>query len=69
MINVAVIVLILVSVFGIGTAKSAEVPISEATADCIDCHSIVHPGIVNDWQNSLHAKITPKEALAVKGVA
>jgi len=69
MINVAVIVFILVSVFGTGTARSAEVEISEATAECIDCHAIVHPGIVNDWQNSLHAKITPKEALAVKGVA
>jgi hydroxylamine dehydrogenase len=69
MINMAVIVLILVSVFGTGTARSAEVEISEATAECIDCHAIVHPGIVNDWQNSLHAKITPKEALAVKGVA
>jgi hydroxylamine dehydrogenase len=48
---------------------SAEVPISEATAECIDCHASIHPGIVNDWQNSLHAKITPKEALAVKGNA
>ena len=69
MTKVALVVLILVGVFGIGTARSAEVAISEATAACLDCHSIVHPGIVNDWQNSLHAKITPQEALAVKGVA
>jgi hydroxylamine dehydrogenase len=69
MINVAVIVLILLSVFGTATARSQEVALSEATAECIDCHSIVHPGIVNNWQNSLHAKITPKEALTVKGIA
>jgi hypothetical protein len=25
--------------------------------------------LVNDWQNSRHAKITPKEAIAVEGVA
>jgi hydroxylamine dehydrogenase len=69
MINPAVIVLVLVGVFGMGTAGSAEVSISEASAACIDCHSYIHPGIVNDWRNSLHAKITPKEALAVKGIA
>lgn len=56
-------------VFFSASAFSEEIAISEATAECIDCHAIVHPGIVNDWQNSLHAKITPKEALAVKGVA
>ncbi|MEJ2098770.1 MAG: multiheme c-type cytochrome [Desulfobacterales bacterium] len=50
-------------------AFAAEAPISEATAECIDCHSAIHPGIVNEWQNSRHARITPGEALAVKGVA
>jgi hypothetical protein len=44
-------------------------PISEATAECIDCHSSFHPGIVNDWQNSRHAKTTPKAAIAVEGLA
>jgi hydroxylamine dehydrogenase len=60
--------LLLGVVFGI-PAFAAEAPISEATAECIDCHSAIHPGIVHEWQNSRHAKITPKEALAVKGVA
>ncbi len=67
--NVAVIILILVSFFGAGTAISAEVPISQATAECIDCHASIHPGIVNDWQNSRHARITPQAALTVEGVA
>ena len=52
-----------------GTAASAETPISEATAECIDCHSSFQPGIVSDWRNSRHAKITPKSAMAVEGVA
>jgi hydroxylamine dehydrogenase len=50
------------------TAFSTDVPISEATGECIDCHSSIHPGIVQDWQNSRHAKITAKTAMAVEGV-
>ena len=52
-----------------GLAFADEVPLSEASAECIDCHSSFQPGIVNDWQNSRHAKITPKSAMAVEGVA
>lgn len=33
-----------------------DVPISEATSECIDCHATIHPGIVKDWQNSRHAQ-------------
>ena len=50
-------------------AIAAEAPLSEATSECIDCHASVHPGIVKDWQNSRHARITPKEAMAVEGPA
>ena len=52
-----------------GLAFANEVPISEASTECINCHSSFQPGIVNDWQNSRHAKITPKNAMAVEGVA
>jgi mono/diheme cytochrome c family protein len=48
---------------------TADTPVSEATAECLDCHASIHPGIVEDWQNSRHAKITPKQALAVDGLA
>jgi hypothetical protein len=65
----AVIILIFTCFVCAGTAMSAEVPISEASAECIDCHSSFRPGIVNDWQNSRHARITPKSAMAVEGVA
>jgi hypothetical protein len=51
------------------SASGAGVPISDATAECIDCHSSIHPGIVKDWQDSRHAKITPHDAMAVEGLA
>lgn len=49
--------------------SGADVPISEASAECIDCHASIHPGIVHDWKNSRHAKITPRDAMAVDGLA
>jgi len=38
--------------------------LSEATEECIDCHSEVTPGIVVDWGRSRHAAVTVEEALA-----
>jgi len=49
--------------------RAADIAVSEATAECLDCHASIHPGIVNSWRNSRHAKITPKQALAVDGLA
>jgi hydroxylamine dehydrogenase len=46
-----------------GTAFGASAPISEATEECISCHLSVYPGILAEWEKSLHAKISPKEAL------
>lgn len=37
--------------------------ISSETKECIDCHSVYTPGIVEDWLTSRHAKISPEEAL------
>lgn len=37
--------------------------ISEETQYCIDCHYTVTPGIVADWENSRHSKISMKKAL------
>jgi hypothetical protein len=67
--NTAVIICIFIGFVSAATGISAEVPISEATTECIDCHSSFQPGIVADWQNSRHAKITPKEAMAAEGIA
>ncbi|MGD2185898.1 MAG: multiheme c-type cytochrome, partial [Desulfobacterales bacterium] len=52
-----------------GLALADEISTSEASAECIDCHSSFQPGKVNDWQNSRHAKITVKNAMTVEGVA
>jgi hydroxylamine dehydrogenase len=46
-----------------------EMPVSDATAECIECHRIIHPGIVSGWEKSRHGKITPEKAMAVKGLA
>jgi hypothetical protein len=52
-----------------GSGGAVDIPVSEATAECLECHASIHPGIVQDWQNSRHAKITTKQALAVDGLA
>ena len=45
----------------------AAANVSNATQECLDCHSVIHPGIVEDWKQSRHARMTPKEAAAVTG--
>lgn len=44
----------------------AEIPLSQASKECIDCHSSVHGGIVEDWKNSRHAIFTPATAMKNK---
>jgi hydroxylamine dehydrogenase len=55
-------------ILGQGKLDAAEAKPSEATQACIECHQILHPGIVADWQRSRHAQITPRAALAVTGL-
>lgn len=43
------------SFFGPGRAKSASENI-EAAQKCLDCHDKKTPGIVRDWEKSLHAR-------------
>jgi hypothetical protein len=43
----------------------AQAPISDTSQQCIDCHTMTHPGIVEEWRNSRHAAITVKQALEV----
>jgi hydroxylamine dehydrogenase len=54
--------LILVSFISI-QIYSQEIMNSDETEDCLMCHVEIHPGIVESWQKSLHAKVTPLEAL------
>ena len=37
--------------------------ISDATAECLDCHSSIAPGMVAAWQNSRHARMSPSAAI------
>lgn len=55
----------IVSAFG-GGSVYAEKKISEATQQCIDCHSVATPAIVESWKRSRHAAVTPVEALKKK---
>lgn len=63
---------LLIGALGMGLLSSgaaAEAPVSDATQQCVDCHSAFHPGIVHDWKKSRHAVVTPKQAAAVTGLA
>ncbi|MBW1996124.1 MAG: hydroxylamine oxidase [Deltaproteobacteria bacterium] len=51
-----------------GASIAAEIPISESSTECLDCHSSIHPGIVEDWKNSRHSRITPGQGMAVEGL-
>ena len=39
--------------------KTDNVNVSPQSQECIDCHKSITPGIVADWEMSLHSKITP----------
>ncbi len=43
-------------------------PVSEDTETCIECHASLHPGIVEEWRKSSHAKRTPAQAEKKEGL-
>lgn len=44
-------------------AMGGEAPLSGDTLTCLDCHATIHPGIVEEWRKSRHARTTPLEGL------
>ncbi|MBW2072801.1 MAG: hydroxylamine oxidase [Deltaproteobacteria bacterium] len=42
-------------------AEAAEM--SDATAECLECHQSIAPGMVKAWQMSRHAQVSPAQAL------
>jgi hydroxylamine dehydrogenase len=40
----------------------ADVPVSDNSASCLECHGSLNPGIVAAWQKSRMSRITPKTA-------
>lgn len=53
----------------IGAGWCQEAPVSDATQECLDCHAIFHPGIVEGWRSGRHAAVTPQQAMAVEDPA
>ena len=53
--KIALALVFMSTLFFSGIAIGAGIPISDPTAECIDCHASIHPGIVKDWQESRHA--------------
>ena len=60
-----VFLLVLLNLPLLSLAASESAPVSDATADCLDCHEVDTPGIVADWRSSRHAAMTPEAALAL----
>lgn len=46
-----------------GAASVDGAPMSEETETCLECHASLHPGIVQGWMKSRHARVTPSEGL------
>ncbi len=48
-------------------AQTNQPPVSPQTQTCLGCHTNATPGIVEDWKDSRHSKITVADALKVTG--
>ncbi|MGD1087026.1 MAG: multiheme c-type cytochrome [Verrucomicrobiota bacterium] len=44
-------------------AVAAAPPVSKETQQCLDCHTVYTPALVQDWMHSLHSQTTPQDAL------
>jgi hypothetical protein len=44
-------------------AAQHKAPLSEATEECLSCHSLFSPGVARDWERSRHASNTVEMAL------
>jgi hypothetical protein len=67
MLNLVVPLWVLICLMTALPLPASEDKISDATLECLECHGSIHPGIVEGWRQSRHARVTPRDALAVKG--
>lgn len=44
-------------------ASESETPLSKQTEECLECHRVYTPGIVEDWMKSEHAVQSPGESM------
>lgn len=61
--QVAILVAVLFLFF---PSHSRAAEISDSTAECLDCHASVAPGMVAAWESSRHARISPLEGLKMQ---
>ncbi len=59
-------ILMFAAVFVVFPFQLLAVQISEDTEGCLGCHELVTPGIVADWENSRHSKVSPALGMAKK---
>src|SRR4030042_5156843 len=62
--KILLVVLLTVFVFS-GQASGADVPISEDSHACIECHSTFNPGILAAWKKSRMPRVIPRAAKSV----
>lgn len=60
---------LIVIILSAGSGFCADIPLSDASTECIDCHEMIHPCIVSDWKKSRHARVTTRQAMAADSLA
>lgn len=60
---------LILSWFAAGMAAGDEMPVSDDTRYCLECHNDATPGVVADWKRSRHARVTVGQAMKVEGAA
>ncbi len=48
--------------FLVGFGLAQKMPLSSETEECIGCHEVIQPGLVQSWRDGRHSKITPQAA-------
>ncbi|MBA3029940.1 MAG: hydroxylamine oxidase [Desulfobacteraceae bacterium] len=46
--------------------NAQEKTVSDATSDCLACHSEIHSGITRDWEKGRHSSVSPRSASGVE---
>jgi len=61
--------ILFIFLFSLFAGISSAAKVSENTEMCLSCHAMVNPGILADWEKSLHSKVIPSEALKKEKLA
>ena len=62
-----ILLAVLLGIYAIGSlgpvSMSIAAEVTEITNECLTCHEFTHPGIVESWKKSRHARTSPAEAV------